>query len=175
MTDLDPARSLPPRPAADTGLPRPPHAPGFAGDPQATSTDADRAGYLRRKPTPPPGHGPALVWYRVSWRAARCVVGADWLLYRGVWVKTYELTDINAHPAEDATMLLSLTDVDGRTIEAGFAALQRDRRVWDYLYNGIRYSIAAGAQLRGNARQYFVVGLPPRAAPRANSRGAEPA
>lgn len=90
------------------------------------------------------------------------MVGADWLLYRGVWVKTYELTDIDTHTV-DGTILLALTDVDGRTIETSFATLQRDRRVWDYLYNGIRHSIAAGAQLHGNARQYFLVGLPPRA------------
>jgi hypothetical protein len=167
MTDIEPNRSLPPRPDTHTGLPRPPHAPGFAGDPRAQAVDRESAGLLTWKPGAPPEHGPALVWYRLSWRASRCVVGADWLLYRGAWVKTYELIEVHTEVVPDNQIMLTLTDSGGRTIEAGFAALQRDRRVWDYLYNGIRHSIAAGAELHGTAHQYFVVGLPPR-------RGAPP-
>ena len=163
MPANEPNQSLPPRPDTHTGLPRPPHAPGFAGNPAAKAPDRESARLLTRKPVAPPEHGPALVWYRLNWRAGRCVVGADWLLYRGTWVKTYELTEVRTQSVE-GQIVLSLTDSGGRTVEAGFTALQRDRRVWDYLYNGIRHSIAAGASLHGTARQYFVVGLPPRRA-----------
>ncbi|HEX3782809.1 MAG TPA: hypothetical protein VHX38_24355 [Pseudonocardiaceae bacterium] len=241
MRELDPSRSprsdprvgsLPPRPDPGTGLPRPPHAPGFAGDPRAKAADWETVGRLTKVPGPPPDCGRPLVWYRVSWRTTlrtaavvvivlalvtgivsltrtgdlavftlvpaglgivitalqaalpvrrdRCAVGADWLSYRGAWVKTYELAEITTRTDGDGShggsggVLLSLTDTDGRTIETGFASLQQDRRVWDYLYNGIRHSVASGAQLRGSAQQYFLVGLPPRANT-AGRREADPA
>src|SRR5579884_1336655 len=59
---------LPPRPDPGTGLPRPPHAPAYVGD----DTPADRDPYRARgrPPSPPPGQGPVLAWYRASRRGA---------------------------------------------------------------------------------------------------------
>jgi hypothetical protein len=48
-----------------------------------------------------------------------------------------------------------LTDVDGHKIDAPIHIIQSDRLIWDLLYNGIRHSIAKGAELKGTARNYF--------------------
>lgn len=59
---------LPLRPDLQTGEPRPPRAPGFIGavksDKQNRITDPAQA------PTPPPGKGPVLAWYKSSRRGA---------------------------------------------------------------------------------------------------------
>jgi hypothetical protein len=68
MTDTDPPQGLPPRPDAQTGLPRPPHAPNFVGNKKLIEDDPNRERKLSRKPEPPPDQGPVLAWYRASWR-----------------------------------------------------------------------------------------------------------
>ncbi|HEY0805237.1 MAG TPA: hypothetical protein VGD84_09240 [Pseudonocardiaceae bacterium] len=65
---MDPA-ALPPMPDPETGLPRPPHAPGRASA-RPARLDPDRAGDPALAPAPPPGQGPVLAWYRASRRCA---------------------------------------------------------------------------------------------------------
>ena len=58
---------LPPRPDPNTGEPRPPIAPEFRqGKLAQKSRDADQVNVPSAKPSPPPGQGPALVWYQPS-------------------------------------------------------------------------------------------------------------
>ncbi|HEY4455997.1 MAG TPA: hypothetical protein VGN81_16915 [Pseudonocardiaceae bacterium] len=206
MTEIDPPLGLPPRPDSQTGLPRPPHAPNFAGNRKPIEDDASRESALSRKPEPPPGQGPVLAWYRASWRGsivagiggfvflsvlfvvlslvkagdlsllkywffwllaalaalgiaastkvARCSAGADWLKLKKSWVKTYELTEIKTQFLSN-TIYVYLTDKDGRKIDEQINTLQQDRLIWDLLYNGVRHSIASGAELKGTARTYF--------------------
>lgn len=79
--------------------------------------------------------------------------GADWLLVertrwgikKRMWVDLYELTKIDASYG-GTTFHLWLYDKDlgfGRSLEE----LQRDRKIWDLVYNGILHSVANGAQV----------------------------
>ncbi|WP_245556217.1 hypothetical protein [Actinopolyspora mortivallis] len=62
---------LQPRPDTWTGEPRPPRAPGFfKGDKPPKDQDSERDRSQWRKPSPPPGQGPVLEWYRHSRRYA---------------------------------------------------------------------------------------------------------
>jgi hypothetical protein len=74
---MDPA-ALPPMPDPETGLPRPPRAPGRGRPKDAPpKPDPDRVNDPARAPQPPPRQGPVLAWYRSSWRGA---------IVTGLWV-----------------------------------------------------------------------------------------
>lgn len=63
---------LPPKPAPETGEPRPPHAP-FHQDFAKKSEEQlrrERVTDPAKAPAPPEGHGPLLAWYRASWKEA---------------------------------------------------------------------------------------------------------
>jgi hypothetical protein len=83
--------------------------------------------------------------------------GADWLLVersrwgvkKRVWLDLYNLTKIDASYG-GTTFHLWLYSKGG-----GFSRsteeLQRDRRIWDLVYNGILHSVASGAQVSNQA------------------------
>lgn len=83
--------------------------------------------------------------------------GADWLMVErsrwGVksraWVDIYELTRIDAAYG-GTTFHLWLYDKD-MGITRSSEELQRDRRIWDLVYNGILHSVAGGAQVSPQA------------------------
>ncbi|MDV6011011.1 hypothetical protein [Haloechinothrix sp. LS1_15] len=85
--------------------------------------------------------------------------GADWLqvqrvrlgVTRGVFVKLYELTKIDVGVA-GPNDFLRLWDGE-RYLERSFIELQKDRRVWDLLYNGILHSMVNGAEVTNSARR----------------------
>jgi len=85
-----------------------------------------------------------------------CAAGADWLRYRKSWAKTYELTEIKTRYLGGTTYVY-LTDADGHKIDAPLNLIQKDRLMWDLLYNGVRHSIANGAVIKGAALYYFPV------------------
>lgn len=89
-----------------------------------------------------------------STKRSWCAAGADWFMFQKSWVKTYELAEIKTRFFSN-TIYVYLTDADGRKVEAPIHIIQGDRLIWDLLYNGIRHSIAKGAELRGTARNYF--------------------
>jgi hypothetical protein len=65
--------ALPPVPDAETGLPRPPHAPGGRSA-RSARRDWTRISDSDRAPSPPAGQGPVLAWYQVA-RAYAVSVG----------------------------------------------------------------------------------------------------
>ena len=92
---------LPARPDPETGLPRPPRAPWFIGSDRPYREDSNRERAPARAPSPPPGQGPVLAWYRQSRSGALIgavmfggLIGAllaitrniDWVKLWGVWV-----------------------------------------------------------------------------------------
>ncbi len=67
---MDPS-ALPPIPDQETGLPRPPRAPGRGRVTDASpKPDRDRVTDPAQAPSPPPGQGPVLAWYCGSVRGA---------------------------------------------------------------------------------------------------------
>ena len=62
---------LPPKPDSVTGLPRPPHAPGFFGRDVPFETDEFREHDPAQRPSPPEGQGPVLTWFRKNQKSAR--------------------------------------------------------------------------------------------------------
>lgn len=57
---------LAPKPDPVTGLPRPPRAPRLGKRDKDSRLDTDRETDPAKKPSPPPGQGPVLAWYRDS-------------------------------------------------------------------------------------------------------------
>ncbi|SNR27486.1 hypothetical protein SAMN06265360_10176 [Haloechinothrix alba] len=57
---------LPPRPDPQSGEPFPPRGRGFRGGDRPAEWDRDRELRVSRKPDPPVGSGPVLVWHRES-------------------------------------------------------------------------------------------------------------
>lgn len=84
-------------------------------------------------------------------------VGADWLLVeraswgvkKRIWVDLYDLTKIDASYG-GTTFHLFLYD-NGGGLSRSFEELQRDRRIWDLVYNGILHSVVSGAQVSKQA------------------------
>lgn len=87
--------------------------------------------------------------------------GADWIQWQYTrrwyqrqaltnYLKIYELSRIEAYHAGsgiNSWLQLRLADLDGRGMDRTLGDLQRDRRIWDLLYNGILHSVANGAQI----------------------------
>jgi hypothetical protein len=94
-----------------------------------------------------------------STKASWCATGADWFTFQKSWVKTYELTEIKTRFYSN-TIYVYLTDTKNHKVEFPIHIVQKDRLMWDLLYNGIRHSIAKGARLTGTAGNYFSAGLP---------------
>ncbi|WP_233573668.1 hypothetical protein [Amycolatopsis panacis] len=83
--------------------------------------------------------------------------GADWFMVersrwgvkKRLWVDLYELKKIDVSYG-GTTFHLFLYDKD-LGLSRSFEELQRDRRIWDLIYNGILHSVAAGAQVSPQA------------------------
>jgi hypothetical protein len=79
--------------------------------------------------------------------------GADWFMVerarwgvkKRLWVDLYELKKIDVSYG-GTTFHLFLYDKD-LGLSRSFEELQRDRRIWDLVYNGILHSVANGAQV----------------------------
>lgn len=190
---------LAPRPDPFSGMPRPPRAPAFTRREKDSTQDRARETDPAKAPTPPPGQGPVLVWFKPTLReelikaglgAVLIVIGGTliqgfsiqwmsvwwlWLIvlvgtvgvlgaglriqpsagaewaqqWGGGWVRTYELTKATAYSTPTG-IHLNLTDRDDRHINISVAHLQKDRFMWDLVYNGIVHSvIAGGAETNG--------------------------
>ncbi len=70
------ASELPPKPDSETGEPRPPRAPGFHQKEKSSRQQARRR--AANAPSPPPGEGPMLTWFKSSRREALLV--AAWAI-----------------------------------------------------------------------------------------------
>ena len=177
---------LPPMPDAESGEPRPPHAPLWPGwQPGESETAA------KYKPTRPTGQGPVLEFFKDSHRQAVgtglagilliavlgtfawgglawvtdpimwlivlspvplmlifrrvdiIAAGADWLLWKTKWVRTYDLAKVKLSP-RGAQFNLILTDREGRKLSIPWLQLCYNRALWDLVYNGILHSAHNG-------------------------------
>lgn len=74
---------LPPKPGIETGLPRPPRAPVDPGSGDGTGERNERY-----KPSPPPGQGPVLEWYKGSrYRSIAAGIGGVLVVAFGLTLK----------------------------------------------------------------------------------------
>lgn len=73
-------------------------------------------------------------------RTERFSAGADWAAHKRDWVRTYELKAIKIEPTE-RSMELSLSDTSDRRLVADLKEIQRNRELWDLVYNGVLHSI----------------------------------
>lgn len=69
--------------------------------------------------------------------------GADWLLWKKKWVKTYDLAKVKLSP-RGAQFNLILTDREGRKLSIPWLQLCYNRALWDLVYNGILHSAHNG-------------------------------
>lgn len=76
-------------------------------------------------------------------RAEKMAAGADWYARGKSWVDTYHLTSIRLVKAWGSPDL-ELEDADGRRVSISIADIQRNRELWDLVYNGIRHSVYKG-------------------------------
>lgn len=88
-------------------------------------------------------------------RSEVLTAGADWMKFRKRWVRTYELTSIRLVPRGANGHELILEDSDGRAVGITPYLLQANRRLWDLVYLGMRYSAANGANIDRTARGAF--------------------
>lgn len=81
----------------------------------------------------------------------RMSAGADWFINAGDFVKTYELTRLEVTDAF-ADHTLALLDKHGNKVRVSLSHFANNRELWDLVYNGIRHSVAAGADTNPLAR-----------------------
>jgi hypothetical protein len=95
-------------------------------------------------------------------RTQRYSAGADWFMHRKEFVKTYELTSIK-YTKDFGDGDIDLDDHHGGGVKASLTAVWDNPDLWDLVYNGIRHSVANGAQVNDLAvtrlRLYDVVRL----------------
>jgi hypothetical protein len=142
---------LPPRPDAVTGLPRPPHGPGYLGF-EGLQEPNDHIRGLDARPNPPPGQGPVLAWFRGGMCTSAVVAGlgtAFVAAYPTISVGTDWITD----PAEYwfTWLILAITFIGcyvrfrSMSVSAGADWLaKRGRWVRTYELTGITYHSCPG-------------------------------
>jgi hypothetical protein len=84
--------------------------------------------------------------------------GADWLQARRHWVKLYELTKVTLHYRGN-NYWLSLQDRDDHAIRVSVNTIQKDRDMWDLVYNGILHSVIAG-EAETNGQIHAIIKVP---------------
>lgn len=69
--------------------------------------------------------------------------GADWFRSSSSnWIKTYDLIKVHIHGASVGMPWdLELADSEGRMVYTALRKIQRNRRLWDLVYNGILHSV----------------------------------
>jgi hypothetical protein len=82
-------------------------------------------------------------------RRMKVSAGAEWLQRRRSWVRTYELRRVTAHSTPSG-IEIRLADLGGRELSVLSDEIQRDRYMWDLVYNGIMHSVIAGGAETNN-------------------------
>ncbi|TWE13820.1 hypothetical protein [Prauserella muralis] len=83
--------------------------------------------------------------------------GADWLNTRGEIVRIYELTAVKLKGTAGGYNI-HLYDVHGHEADTGLDLMYANRDLWDLVYNGIRHSVAHGAQTDALTRSKLQLG-----------------
>ncbi|MDI2031577.1 hypothetical protein QFW96_23315 [Saccharopolyspora sp. TS4A08] len=71
--------------------------------------------------------------------------GAHWLYHKRRWIRTYELESVRITSGLTANDLA--LGQDGKELLIRVDNLQENPALWDLVYNGIRHSVANGAQV----------------------------
>lgn len=88
-------------------------------------------------------------------KSTRMTVGADWLIVHKMCVDTYRLRSIRVTTGVN-THNLELTDGKGNKIDTQVYYLQKNRKLWDLVYNGILHSIVHhGADVNRRAVEHL--------------------
>lgn len=88
--------------------------------------------------------------------------GADWLNFRGSFIKTYELVSVEVTTGAGGSYYLDIKDRDGREVSAQTWILQQNRELWDLVYNGILHSVHRGhAETNRRAQDHLQLMYPP--------------
>jgi hypothetical protein len=77
----------------------------------------------------------------------------------GIDLPLYELRSISVKESSRG-LSLRLVGPDKRRLTLPFGLLEANQRLWDLVYNGIRHSEAAGAEIDTRTRE--LLALPPR-------------
>jgi len=144
---LDPER-LPPKPDPETGLPRPPHAPGRTTR-GSRKGSRDRDDTLAGAPPAPSGQGPLLAWYRSS-QSYAIQIGVGGFLFTGFllsvrdgfqfhWVKYWWAWLI----LMVAGFLIGFTQRKGSECSVGVEWV-RGRKTWVRTYELVRAKVNVG-------------------------------
>ncbi|MGJ7909169.1 hypothetical protein ACOQFL_22135 [Actinopolyspora sp. H202] len=76
--------------------------------------------------------------------------GAEWLKVGRTWVLLYELTEIKVRH-RGMSMHLDLKDSGGRSVQTKVDEIQKDRDMWDLVYNGLLHSVVVNGASTNNA------------------------
>lgn len=85
-------------------------------------------------------------------RSSSCAAGAEWFVRGRRWVRQYELVSVQVM-GKWQLRYLRLTDREGRKVSLLVRDVQAVGELWDLVYNGIRHSVAAGAETNAAARR----------------------
>lgn len=90
----------------------------------------------------------AILSLLVVWlsRGMRFSAGADWVMHRKHFVKTYELVTIEGKKDWDEGEIV-LEDQYGNKFTLSLGWVRINEALWDLVYNGIRHSVAQGATI----------------------------
>lgn len=83
-------------------------------------------------------------------RGDKMAAGADWVNAGRGAVKTYDLTSIKTAGKVGSHQLI-LRDREGNEVERDLINFQTNSALWDLVFNGIRHSIANGAEITPEA------------------------
>lgn len=98
--------------------------------------------------------GGYLAFLAYKGRSDVLTAGAAWVQFNGEWVRTYELTHIRYRPLGQIEFELVLQDRDN-SVGIPINIIQCNKRLWDYVYLGMRYSANNGAELTRAIRSQF--------------------
>lgn len=81
--------------------------------------------------------------------------GADWYADGRHWVDAYDLKSVRVKD-ESGRLDLDLTDRSGRSVSTTCMAIEKNRKLWDLVYNGIIHSAKEHPlETNEDARQYL--------------------
>lgn len=84
----------------------------------------------------------------------KMTAGADWLRVKNVWLDTYRLKKVEV--TEDTKPGVRIVLADQRyELDTKILNLQKNRDLWDLVYNGILHSVQNGAKVNGRAVRHF--------------------
>ncbi|MBE9376396.1 hypothetical protein IQ251_18245 [Saccharopolyspora sp. HNM0983] len=101
--------------------------------------------------------------FMLTERNVRVSAGADWVCGgKRSFVNTYELTEVTASVSGTARSI-ELKDRYGNAFSTQLNDIQRNRELWDLVYNGILHSVyLGGAETNKLAKDFLGLNLPPQ-------------